>query len=58
MWCFVFLEAKVAIGMNEFLKNIISLGRPDKRFWILIVLSDVFVNCGNQFGSASEDALL
>ncbi len=46
----------MAIGANDLLENVISLGGPDERFGILIMHSDVLLDSRDQFGHAAEDA--
>jgi len=47
----------VAIGANDF-ADVVGLGGPDERLWILIVRGDTFIDSRNQFGNASEGAAL
>jgi len=48
----------LAICADDFLQNVISLGGPDERFWILIMHVDVFLDGGDEFWNATKDTAL
>ena len=46
----------MAIGADDFLQYVVSLGSPDKRFGGLVMHGDVFLDGGVEFRDAAEYA--